>query len=78
LLAFSLASAPACWLAHCLQAASSDWNTSKGFPGPGNTLTLGPVGTVAQALNVNAAINNSKTFAFKFMMASSLPAGLSH
>jgi hypothetical protein len=27
---------------------SSDWNTSKGLPGEGITMTLGPVGMVAQ------------------------------
>jgi hypothetical protein len=48
LLAVSLGDVPpiCCW-AHCLQTASSVWNTSKGFPGPGSTAILGPVGTDA-------------------------------
>ena len=40
---------PAEWSAHWRQVASSPWNCSKFFPVPGNTITLGPVGTVAHA-----------------------------
>jgi len=40
---------PACWYAHCRQMASSAWNCSNDLPPPGRTITLGPVGTVAQA-----------------------------
>jgi hypothetical protein len=40
---------PVCWYANCLHTASSTWNCSKDFPLPGRTITLGPVGTVAQA-----------------------------
>jgi hypothetical protein len=67
LLTLSLASVPTCWLAHCLQAASSDWNTSKGFPGPGITLTLGPAGIVAQPVNATKAKSNKK-IPFKFIL----------
>src|SRR5205823_3184189 len=38
--------------AHWRQAASSSWNCSRGFPLPGSTITLGPVGTVLQAPSV--------------------------
>src|ERR1700693_3864315 len=40
---------PVCWYAHCRHRASSAWNCSKDLPPPGRTITLGPVGTVAQA-----------------------------
>jgi hypothetical protein len=46
---------PACALAHCRQTASSVWNCSKVFPWPGRTITLGPVGIVAQALSPTTA-----------------------
>src|SRR6267142_519001 len=42
---------PACWGAHWRQTASSIWNCSNDLPIPGNAITPGPVGTVAQALN---------------------------
>src|SRR5207247_3767903 len=45
---------PAACDANCRQIASSDWKTSNGFPVPGKTMTLGPVGTVAQAVNRSA------------------------
>jgi hypothetical protein len=32
----------------------STWNTSNGFPGAGSTITLGPVGSVAQPLSASA------------------------
>jgi hypothetical protein len=32
----------------------SAWNTSNGFPDPGKTITLGPVGRVAQPLSASA------------------------
>jgi hypothetical protein len=41
---------PVCCAAHCRHVASSIWNCSKFFPVPGSTMTLGPVGTVAQAV----------------------------
>jgi hypothetical protein len=53
---------PVCCAAQFLHARSSDWNTSKGFPGPGITITLGPVGMVAQPPRAAAA--RSKTRAF--------------
>ena len=37
--------------AYCRQSISSAWKTSKGFPGAGNTMTFGPLGTVTQALS---------------------------
>jgi len=37
--------------AYCRHPASSAWKTSKGFPGAGHTITLGPWGTTAQALS---------------------------
>ncbi len=37
--------------AYCRQSMSSAWKTSKGFPGAGNTITFGPLGTVTQALS---------------------------
>ena len=40
---------PVCWYAHCRHTTSSVWNCSKDLPPPGRTITLGPVGTVAQA-----------------------------
>src|SRR5204863_72899 len=46
---------PADWSAHWRQAASSAWNCSKGFPVPGRTITLGPVGMVAQAPSSTAS-----------------------
>jgi hypothetical protein len=61
-------SGPARSLAHFLQTASSDWNSSKGFPGPGDTVTLGPVGIPAQALNATTAKSNRK-IPFKFILA---------
>ena len=67
-LALSTGSPPTCWLAHCRQTASSDWNTSKGFSGPGHTMTLGPVGIVAQALNATKA-NSKRKIPFMFMLA---------
>jgi hypothetical protein len=47
--------APICCAAHCLQTASSAWNCSKGFPGAGMTITLGPVGNVAHPPKTSAA-----------------------
>jgi len=46
---------PADWSAHWRQATSSAWNCSKGFPVPGRTITLGPVGMVAQAPSSTAS-----------------------
>ena len=40
---------PADCSANCRHAASSAWKCSNGLPVPGSTITLGPVGTVAQA-----------------------------
>src|SRR5215472_8179933 len=40
---------PVCTEAHCRHATSSAWNSSKVFPPPGSTITLGPVGTLAHA-----------------------------
>ena len=37
--------------ANCRHSISSAWKTSKGFPGAGNTMTFGPLGTVTQALS---------------------------
>src|ERR1700675_720883 len=38
--------------------ASSAWNCSKDLPPPGSTITLGPVGTVAQAPRSGTRISN--------------------
>jgi len=44
--------------AYCRHPASSAWKTSKGFPGAGHTITLGPWGTTAQALRTPIPSNN--------------------
>src|SRR6266487_1672760 len=50
-LAASAGSTPSWDRAYCRHTASSAWKASKGFPGAGNTITFGPVGTTAQALS---------------------------
>jgi hypothetical protein len=45
---------------NCRQSMSSTWNRSKGLPTPGKTITLGPVGTAAQALR-SPIMRNSRT-----------------
>src|SRR5277367_2390148 len=47
-LALSAWPATDCW-ANCLQTDWSYWNASNGLPGPGMTLTVGPIGVCAQA-----------------------------
>jgi hypothetical protein len=46
---------PICRSAHLRQLASSAWNTSNGLPGAGSTITLGPVGTVAQPASASSS-----------------------
>src|SRR5208283_5783315 len=58
---------PICCWAHCLHVASSAWNASKGFPGPGITATLGPVGMVAHPESITTT-ENSRTPRFQFMV----------
>lgn len=45
-------------MAHCRQTASSDWNVSNGLSRSGSTITLGPVGIVAQPPNTATARHN--------------------
>src|SRR5918996_1202571 len=51
---------PVCVWAYCRQTLSSTWNWSNGLPTPGKTITLGPVGTAAQALS-RPIMGNSMT-----------------
>jgi len=47
---------PVCRAAHWRHAASSAWNCPRVFPLPGSTMTLGPVGSVAHAVENSAAV----------------------
>jgi hypothetical protein len=57
----SLVLVPVCWEANWRQLASSTWNCSKFFPVPGSTMTLGPVGTVTQAVVIKPAAAHTAT-----------------
>src|SRR4030042_2148231 len=67
--------APICCAAHCRHAESSTWNSSKGLCGAGSTITLGPVGTVAQPPNTNNAINTNRDKVLPMMSPVLLPTG---
>jgi len=50
---------PVCCAAHWRHTASSNWNCSKLLPVPGKTITLGPVGTLAQAVANRATVRQT-------------------
>ena len=63
--------------ANCRHPTSSIWKTSKGFPGAGHTSTLGPWGTMAQALSTPIASSSKPTLTYTAVLLLSLiiPAG---
>jgi hypothetical protein len=79
LLAASLGDTPICCAAYCLHTASSAWNASKDFPGPGNIMTLGPFGTVAHPPSTTTP-NKSIKPCFQFILPcpALLPGAESH
>jgi hypothetical protein len=52
---------PACCEAQFRHVASSIWKCSNGFPLPGRTITLGPLGTVAQPVKSTSPASGTST-----------------